>query len=99
MEARSGADALELAGGYEGTIDLLVTDVVMPGMNGPALAEGLQKARPGLAVIYVSGYPEESRFRAAAGKPGATVLAKPLRPEVLTRAVRRVLDKKRNVRP
>lgn len=56
LAAGNGADALEVSAAYEGPIDLLVADVVMPEMGGPALAQRLLPERPGLKVMYMSGY-------------------------------------------
>jgi CheY-like chemotaxis protein len=57
--AAGGAEALEVLARPGVTIDLLVTDVVMPGMNGPALVEAARRGRPDLPVVYLSGYPRE----------------------------------------
>jgi DNA-binding NtrC family response regulator len=57
LQADSGASALELAKNYVGTIDLLLSDVQMPGMTGPNLGEALKKARPDMHVMLMSGYP------------------------------------------
>jgi len=60
LEADSGESALELLKSAEQTIDLLVTDVVMPRMDGPALAEHVRNHRPDIKVIYISGYAEDA---------------------------------------
>ncbi len=59
LEASDGIKALQLAEGREGTIDLLLTDVVMPGMDGGELAKKLAALVPSLRVLYMSGYPDE----------------------------------------
>src|ERR1039457_4313244 len=56
LEAENAEQALQLSAGYAGEIDLLVTDVIMPGLNGRQLADRLAKQRPGLKVLYTSGY-------------------------------------------
>ncbi|HEY6012984.1 MAG TPA: PAS domain S-box protein [Candidatus Limnocylindrales bacterium] len=89
----SGEDALERVRGYfADPIDLLVTDVVLPGMSGPELASTLEASRPGLPVLYVSGY--ASDVTAFHGLPGLAdhVLAKPFGMDVLARRVRSILE-------
>jgi PAS domain S-box-containing protein len=90
IEARDGKEALEVAKGFGERIDLLLTDVVMPRMNGSELAATLTRER-GVRVLYMSGYTETSMVRGAAA-PGAGFLQKPFSPVVLARAVRELLD-------
>ncbi len=94
LEAADGREALDLAQEYPGRIDLLVTDVVMPGMSGVELADGLGRIRPRLAVLYVSGYAEETRPQREVVRRGGMLLSKPVRPEELARAVRHVLERR-----
>ncbi|MGM0656791.1 MAG: response regulator, partial [Thermodesulfobacteriota bacterium] len=56
LEAGAPDEAMDLAGGYDGSIHLLITDVIMPGMNGRELAEKIQSMRPGIKCMYMSGY-------------------------------------------
>ena len=90
IAAASGEDALALASTFDGTIHLLLTDVVMPGMKGPELAARLRALRPGVKVLLMSGY------AADVVTPGdlkdATMVSKPFSPSVLSRAVRNALD-------
>src|ERR1700688_4869398 len=58
LAARDGAEALAVSQAHAGPIDLMITDVVMPGMNGKQLAEELRASRPGIRVLFISGYPE-----------------------------------------
>lgn len=90
MTARNGEDALELLRDYP-AIDLVITDVVMPGMSGPDLAETLSTARPGLKVLFVSGYTDD-KLGAVLRLNGAHFLPKPFTVTVLTRKVRQMLD-------
>jgi CheY-like chemotaxis protein len=91
LHARSGAEALARASTHAGPIELLLTDVVMPGMSGAELAPRLAKERQGLAVLYMSGYAEE--LLARHGMLGEIAfLAKPFTPEVLLARVREVLE-------
>jgi two-component system cell cycle sensor histidine kinase/response regulator CckA len=92
VSAGSGAEALQVASDHPGTFDLLLTDVVMPGMNGRALAERLLPREPGMKVLYMSGYTDS--FIAGHGvlEEGLHLLHKPFTDEVLLRKVRGVLD-------
>ncbi|MBM4440153.1 MAG: GAF domain-containing protein [Candidatus Rokubacteria bacterium] len=90
LEAGDGKQALEVSARHAGPIHLLVTDVVMPRMNGSELATRLVRERP-LRVLYMSGYTETS-MAGGGPTPGARFLQKPFSPVVLARAVREVLD-------
>jgi len=92
FSAGSGEEALEVAAGFGGVFDLLLTDVVMPGMNGRVLAEQLLPRQPGMRVLYMSGYTDS--FIAGHGvlEAGTHLLHKPFTDEVLIRKVRQVLD-------
>jgi two-component system cell cycle sensor histidine kinase/response regulator CckA len=89
LEAKDGREALDVAAGYTDPIHLLLTDVVMPRMNGSELAGELARARQ-LKVLYMSGYTETSMMRGS--MPDAAFLQKPFSPLVLARTVRAVLD-------
>lgn len=91
--ATGGAeDALEVARRHGGEIHLLLTDVVLPGMRGPDLARRIVALRPGLKVLYVSGYSEEFANPKGGAPPGGALLSKPFPPEVFVRRVRETLD-------
>jgi signal transduction histidine kinase/CheY-like chemotaxis protein len=92
LEAGTGADALEITRKHTGPIDLVLTDVVMPEMSGSALVSALRAARPGVPVLYMSGYTDDAIFRHNVLEPGVTFLQKPFTPASLTRKVREVLD-------
>ncbi len=92
LEARDGEEALAGAEAHPGAIDLLVTDVVMPRLGGFDLARRLTERRPGLRVLYVSGYPEDRTGEIHALGSGASLLLKPFRGEDLARRVRELLD-------
>jgi CheY-like chemotaxis protein len=91
MTATQGPEALTLAEVMP-DLDLLVTDVVMPGMSGVELASHLVAIRPGLPVIYASGYSEEALLLGAVGEDRVPYLPKPFTAESLLRLVREVLD-------
>ena len=92
LEAANGREALDRAAAFDGTIDLLLTDVIMPGMQGPALAERLAESRPSLKTLFVSGFPQDSIVREGVGDADVNYLPKPFSAEALSRAVRSVLD-------
>jgi len=91
LPAASGPEALQLAADYGGTIHLLLTDVVLPQMNGRALADAMQKQRPGMKVLYMSGYSEEVIAHRGVLDPGVDYVPKPFSPEALAARIREVL--------
>ena len=90
--AASGDQALALAATLESRIHLLLTDVIMPGMSGPELAERLTAIRPDLQVLFMSGYTDDMLVRHGALNGEARVLQKPFTPRLLTEYVRDALD-------
>jgi two-component system cell cycle sensor histidine kinase/response regulator CckA len=92
LETKDGQEALRLAAEYPGTIHLLLTDVVMPGMGGTTLAEQLARSRPGLKTLYMSGYTDNAIAHHGVLDPGVAFLQKPFGPMELARKVRAVLD-------
>jgi len=91
LEARSAGDALLLAERHDGSIDLLLTDVVMPKLDGPRLAARLRERLPRLVVLFMSGYDEEEVARRRVAKDGGVLLQKPFTPRELLEAVRAAL--------
>jgi CheY-like chemotaxis protein len=92
LEAGNGADAIDLVLNLSGRVDLLVTDVVMPGMSGRALAERLSERALDTKVLYLSGYTDEAIHRHGVLEPGVAFLQKPFRLADLARRVREILD-------
>ena len=92
LAADSGEAAIKLAAERPGAIDLLFTDVVMPGMDGPNLARQLQERYPGLKVIFASGYSRDYLANVADSLKSAPLLKKPFEAGEVARLVRRVLD-------
>jgi CheY-like chemotaxis protein len=90
LEATAPQAALAVAESHAGEIKLLVTDIIMPEMTGPALARRLLATTPGLEVIYMSGKSEDTMIDRGV-VPGAGFLRKPFSPEDLVRAVREKL--------
>lgn len=91
FEAAHAEDALALATAYPGRLDVLLTDVVMPGMSGPQLAEKILEHRPDTKVLYMSGYAEDVDEVRAAIERGQTLLPKPFTPERLLTRLREAL--------
>jgi two-component system, cell cycle sensor histidine kinase and response regulator CckA len=92
LEAHHGPDALELCARHEAPIDLMITDVVMPRMNGRDLAVQMKQLRPTMKVIYVSGYADNAIARDGSLPPGSVYIQKPFSPDTLLRKVREQLD-------
>ncbi len=92
IEARNGAEALRWFEVHAGKIDLLLTDVVMPGVSGPELAARARSARPGTRVLCMSGYTDDTVVRHGVLDADAAYLQKPITVESLTMKVRQVLD-------
>jgi two-component system cell cycle sensor histidine kinase/response regulator CckA len=92
--ARHAADAMNVAARHAGKIDLLLTDIVMPGANGRALAEELSKSITGLRVLYTSGYTDSVAILHAIRTSSADFIQKPYTSDSLARKVREVLDAK-----
>jgi hypothetical protein len=91
LEASNGPEAIELARRYPGQIDLLLTDVILPLMNGQALAEELLRTRPGIKALYVSGYAGAVVDHGGMPEGDWAFLAKPFSREALAAKVREVL--------
>src|SRR5713226_2276376 len=96
LEAPNGEAALVLATKHHGPIHLLLTDVVMPGVNGRQVAEQLARPRPDMMVLFTSGYTDDSVVRHGILESGIAYLQKPFTPDSLARKVREVLDSARD---
>ena len=92
LEAQDAATARVLCERHAGTINLLLTDVVMPRMNGRELAEALHGQRPSMRVLYMSGYTDDAVVLHGLLQEGANFLEKPFRPDSLARKVREILE-------
>lgn len=92
LEAANGGEALLLAERYPGPIHLTLTDVVMPGMSGKELADRFRLVRPATAVLYMSGYEDNTIADRGLLEPGTSCVLKPFTREVLAAKVRSVLD-------
>ena len=96
LQAASGAEALQKAGPGDGQIDLLITDLIMPGMTGRMLADAMLARFPGLEVIFMSGYVDAKRFPPDLGD--VHFIQKPYLADDLRTLVREVLDKRKKTR-
>jgi two-component system cell cycle sensor histidine kinase/response regulator CckA len=99
LEAADGEEAVRVAGEYRGEIHLLVTDVVMPGMGGQEVAERLKASRPGIRVLFQSGYTDDAVVRHGVLHAEVAFLQKPYTPAVMATKVRDVLDQPEAGRP
>jgi PAS domain S-box-containing protein len=91
LEAADGQEAVELSQTYDGNIDLLLTDVVLPRMRGPEVAEIIAKQRPYTAIVFLSGYTEEALSQMDSTRR-ITLVEKPYAADTLLRTVRQILD-------
>jgi len=92
LVARTGGDALRIVAEHVGPIDLVATDVVMPEMSGSQLVEKVLKARPGIRVLFMSGYTDDEVMRRGVIDGATAFLQKPFTPDMLAHKVRAVLD-------
>jgi len=92
LTAANGQEALRSSERHEGTIQLLLTDVIMPGMSGRELADHVTRKRPSMKVLFMSGYTEDELGQHGLLDPGVTLLRKPFLPEALVEKVREILD-------
>jgi CheY-like chemotaxis protein len=90
LSASASSDALALFDGHRDGIDLVITDVVMPGMTGPELVGRLRASRPALPVLFISGYTDVP-IPVRAGDPNTAFLGKPFQPPALVTKVRDLL--------
>ncbi len=92
LSASNGQQALEISIGYKGQIHLLLVDVVMPVMGGPALAERLRESRPGMKVLFTSGYSEDIVSKQGVLEQGTHFIGKPYSTAELANRIREVLE-------
>jgi DNA-binding response OmpR family regulator len=93
LPAPDGEEALRICEQHPERIHLLLTDVVMPGMSGRAVADRLTTLRPQMLVLYMSGYTEDAIVHRGVLNQGVNFIEKPFAPDSLTRRVREMLDR------
>jgi CheY-like chemotaxis protein len=93
LETHDSEEALAICNSYEGPIDLLLTDVVMPGMSGPVVAEKVVALHPSIKVLYMSGYTDDAVVLHGVLSASVPFIQKPLSPVTLRKKVRDVLDR------
>ena len=91
LSASSGHVAVRLAQTHPGPIDLVLTDIMMPGMNGVELAQIVSTHRPGVHVFFMSGYADQDLIRKGLLEPGTHFLQKPFSPRELSQRLRKIL--------
>ena len=94
LESTNGKEALQLCRDLEKNLDLVLTDVVMPGLNGPEFIRQIRALGKHLKVLYMSGYTENSVTNRGILEEGSEYISKPFRPKELISMVRQVLDRK-----
>ena len=92
LHAPSGQEALRISKSHKGPIPLLLTDVIMPGLSGRETADKLSSERPGIKILYMSGYTDDAIVRHGVLEEGVQFLPKPFAPEALARKVREVIE-------
>ncbi|MBU0678346.1 MAG: response regulator, partial [Verrucomicrobia bacterium] len=92
LDASGFDEAMQVLSGEAGRVDLLLTDVVMPGVDGVELAGRVRELRPDIRLLFASGYPQEQLARHGIDRPDAELLKKPFDIRELGKALRRVLD-------
>ncbi|MDR3678092.1 MAG: response regulator [Acidobacteriota bacterium] len=94
LESEDAENALEMCANHDGPIHLLLTDVVMPQMSGPAVAEKVAALRPGIKVVYMSGYTDDAMLRHGVLSQDMPFIQKPFSPTALRKKIREVLGEK-----
>jgi two-component system, cell cycle sensor histidine kinase and response regulator CckA len=92
LRARDGEEALAVAESHDGEIHLSLTDIMLPRISGKVVAERLREMRPGIRVLFMSGYAEDQVVHDGELEEGIAFLPKPFTPDVLVRRVRAALE-------
>jgi two-component system cell cycle sensor histidine kinase/response regulator CckA len=92
LQAADGEEALEVLAKNDGTVRLVLSDLAMPCLDGRTMGDRLREVRPGLPVLFMSGYPEEEVHGSGQLEEGRPFIQKPFTPQDLARKVRQMLD-------
>jgi PAS domain S-box-containing protein len=92
LAAPQGRDALAFVAGLDGRLDLVLSDIILPGLSGPELVAHIRERHPTIKVLFMSGYMDHSMLKPGAIDPAMHLIQKPFTPETLARKVREVLD-------
>src|SRR5206468_1497477 len=92
LEAANGLEALQVCRKHHGPVHLLLSDVVMPTLNGPQLAQQVKALHPDIRIVFMSGYTDSTVVARGVNEGEAILLAKPFKADMLARVVRDVLD-------
>jgi hypothetical protein len=92
LPASDGAEALRLCDQHDGAIDLTVSDIVMPRLNGLRMVEEIRAARPAMRILFITGFADEFRELGELIKNGGDVLGKPFLPSELVAKVKKMLN-------
>jgi DNA-binding response OmpR family regulator len=92
LDATDGASAIRMVSGHPGAVNILITDVVLPGMNGRELYDRLLRQRPGLRVLFMSGYSGDILSENGVTTEGVDLIQKPFTLQAFTAKVRDVLN-------
>ncbi|HHN46185.1 MAG TPA: response regulator, partial [Planctomycetes bacterium] len=93
VEALSGTEAAAICAGTDRRIDLVLTDVVLPGMSGKELAAMIERKHPGIAVLFMSGYTDNAIVHHGVLDPGVAFIEKPFSPDALLLKVHEMLER------
>jgi len=91
LEANDPLQAIQIFNGYKGKVDLIVTDIIMPGMTGLGLVQRIQSTHPDIKILYISGYTDTAMLHQGVFESGTAFLQKPFTPQTLLKKVREVL--------
>ena len=94
LQARDGMEAVNLAASHFAPIDLVVTDVIMPKLNGPEAVRQIRARRAGVKVVYITGYADQNVIGEELSAANSITLEKPIRPDALLSRIRELLDKR-----
>jgi CheY-like chemotaxis protein len=93
LSAEDGSHAARLNRSFQGEIDLLLSDIMLPGGNGVEWAQRLRRDRPGMSALFMSAYSRDALREEGVPDPGSRLLRKPVRPDLLIQTIREILNR------